>query len=142
MITINPYFNFKGNTEAAFNHYRSVFGGEFATLQRYKDTPEAGSTPAAEQNLIMHIALPIGNGIILMGTDLLDSRGDKVIVGTNLQLSISTESVEETDKIFTALAKGGKETMPLSDTFWGAYFGMCTDRFGVQWMVNYDKNVK
>jgi len=139
MLKINPYLNFAGNTEDAFEFYRSVFGGEFATLQRFRDTPEAGRVPEKEKEMIMHVALPVGDGTTLMGTDALESMGHKLLSGNNIQLSIETDSKDEVDKIFKGLSAGGKVTMPLADTFWGAYFGMVTDRFGVQWMVSYSK---
>lgn len=140
MATLNPYLNFKGNTEEAFNFYKSVFGGEFITIQRFKDTPEGPKLSAADQEKIMHIALPIGNGNILMATDAVESMGQKLEVGNNVHLSLSTESEEETKKLFNAISADGKVTIPLDKMFWGAYFGMCTDKFGVQWMVNYDYN--
>jgi len=138
MATLNPYLNFNGNTEEAFNFYKSVFGGEFITLQRFRDTPEAGKIPANEQDKIMHVALPIGQGNILMATDALESMGQKLVTGNNITLSISADSEAEADKLFNALAAGGQVSMPLEKAFWGAYFGMLTDRFGIQWMVNYD----
>lgn len=140
MATLNPYLNFKGNTEEAFNFYKSVFGGEFITIQRFKDTPEGPKLSAADQEKIMHIALPIGNGNILMATDAVESMGQKLEVGNNVHLSLSTESEEETKRLFNAISADGKITIPLDKMFWGAYFGMCTDKFGVQWMVNYDYN--
>lgn len=140
MKAVNPYLNFPGTTEDAFLFYRSVFGGEFAMLQRFKDTPEKDRVPVHEQDKIMHIALPIGNGTVLMGTDALESMGQHVSMGTNFHLSISTESEEEAKKLFAALSAGGKVTIPLDKMFWGAYFGMCTDQFSVQWMVSYDEN--
>ena len=136
MATINPYLNFKGNTEEAFNFYRSVFGGEFEIIQRFKDTPEAERLPATDHDKIMHIALPIGKNNILMGTDALESAGQTLTQGNNFSLSISTDSDDETGKIFNALSAGGTVTMPLDKMFWGSYFGMCTDKFGVQWMVS------
>ena len=139
MATINPYLNFLGNTEEAFNFYKSVFGGEFAMLQRFKDTPEADKVPVNEREMIMHIALPIGKGNVLMATDALESMGHKITMGTNISLSVSAESKEEADKLFNGLSEGGKIDMPLQDMFWGAYFGMCKDKFGIQWMVNFDK---
>ena len=142
MPTINPYLNFNGNTEEAFNFYKSVFGGEFITLQRFKDTSEAGKMSASDGEKIMHISLPIGQGNILMATDALESMGHKLTIGNNFSLSINTESEEETTKLFNALSAGGKIEMPLQKTFWGAYFGMFADKFGIQWMVNYDYNSK
>src|SRR6266550_699918 len=98
MITINPYLNFPGNTEEAFNFYRSVFGGDFAALQRFKDTPEAGKLPPGDAEKIMHVSLPIGKGNILMGTDALESMGHKLTIGNNFSLSVSAESEKEADK--------------------------------------------
>lgn len=138
MATMNPYLNFMGNTEEAFNFYRSVFSGEFITLQRFKDTHEAEKLPANDQEKIMHIALPIGKDNILMGTDALESMGHTLTVGNNFSISIDTESEEEATRLFNRLAEGGQVTMPLDKAFWGAYFGMLTDQFGIQWMVSYD----
>ncbi len=137
MATLNPYLNFAGNTEQAFTFYRSVFGGDFTTLQRFKDTPEAGRVPEKEKDMLMHVSLPVGKGNSLMATDALDSMGHKLIAGNNIQLSLEAESKDEAEKLFKGLSAGGKVTVPLKDTFWGAYFGMLTDRFGIQWMVNY-----
>ncbi|WP_207434352.1 VOC family protein [Sabulibacter ruber] len=137
MATIQPYLNFPGNTEEAFTFYKSVFGGEFLALQRFKDTTEADRIPAHEQDKIMHIALPIGPGVILMGTDSLESMGQNLTIGNNFHLSIDTDSREEADKLFSALSAGGKTTMPIQDVFWGSYFGMLIDKFGIQWMVSY-----
>jgi PhnB protein len=138
MAAINSYLNFMGNTEEAFNFYKSVFGGEFAMLQRFKDTPESDKLSAGDQNKLMHIALPIGNRNVLMGTDALESMGHTITFGNNFSLSISADSKEEAEKIFNGLAEGGDVEMPLQDTFWGAYFGMAADKFGIKWMVNYD----
>lgn len=140
MATLNPYLNFNGNSEEAFNFYKSIFGGEFAMVQRFKDTPESGKIPAKDQNKIMHIALPIGKGNILMATDALESMGQKLTPGNNFHLSFSADSEAETEKLFKGLSAGGKVVVPLSKQFWGAYFGMCTDKFGVQWMVSFDAN--
>lgn len=139
MATINPYLNFPGNTEEAFNFYKSVFGGEFTMIQRFKETPEADKIPASEQDKIMHIALPIGKNM-LMATDALESMGQTLNVGDNISIAIQVDSEEEADKLFNGLSAGGQVTMPLEKVFWGAYFGMCTDKFGVQWMVNHDYN--
>ena len=140
MATINPYLNFPGNTEEAFNFYKSVFGGEFTAIQRFKETPEAGNVPANEQDKIMHIALPIGNGNTLMATDALESMGQTLTTDNNFSIAIQAESEEEADKLFNGISAGGQVTVPLEKAFWGAYFGMCTDKFGIQWMVNYDYN--
>jgi PhnB protein len=140
MKTVNPYLNFPGNAEEAFNFYKSVFGGEFAAVQRFKDTPEADRVPEELKEKLMHIALPIGKGNVLMATDALESMGHKVTAGTNFHLSISADSEEEANKLFTGLSAGGIITVPLAKMFWGAYFGMCTDKFGIQWMVSHDPN--
>ena len=140
MKTVNPYLNFPGNAEEAFNFYKSVFGGEFAMVQRFKDTPEADRVPEDLKEKLMHIALPIGKGNVLMATDALESMGHKVTAGTNFHLSISADSEEEANKLFAGLSAGGIVTVPLAKMFWGAYFGMCTDKFGIQWMVSHDPN--
>ena len=137
MKSINSYLNFPGNTEEAFNFYKSVFGGNFSMVQRFKDTPESGNVPENEKEKLVHISLPMGNGNILMGTDALESQGQKLTVGNNFSLYIEADSKEEAEKLFNGLGKGGKVTMPLADTFWGAYYGMVTDKFGIQWMVGY-----
>ena len=142
MATLNPYLNFAGNTEEAFNFYKSVFGGEFLVVQRFKDTPEAGKIPAAELDKIMHISLPIGKGNTLMATDTLESQGQKLNVGNNIHLSLSPESEAETEQLFKGLSAGGTVIVPLEKAFWGAYFGMFIDKFGITWMVNYDMNQK
>lgn len=141
MVRVNPYLNFNGNTETAFNLYKSVFGGEFAMLQRFKDIPsDPNSEPMSESDLekIMHIALPIGPDYVLMATDALESQGHTLVNGNNISLSISVDNKEEADQIFNGLSVGGEVEMPMTDTFWGAYFGMLTDSFGIKWMVNYD----
>jgi PhnB protein len=138
MATINPYLNFNGKTEEAFKFYKSVFGGEFQTMQRMSETPFADKLPANERNLIMHVALPIGKTAVLMGSDIVESMGHKLNPGNNYSIAVSPDSEQETEKLFKALSAGGKVTMPLEKTFWGAYFGMYEDKFGIQWMVNYD----
>ena len=138
MATVNTYLNFNGNTEEAFNFYKSVFGGEFTTLQRFKDTPHADKIPASEQEKIMHVALPIGKTAVLMATDAVESMGQKISsTGNNYSIAIEAESEDEATKIFKGLSEGGTVTMPLEKTFWNAYFGMFNDKFGIQWMVNY-----
>lgn len=139
MATLNTYLNFNGNTEEVFNFYKSVFGGEFLTLMRFKDTPGCEGMPDAEQNGIMHVALPIGKTSILMGTDVVSGM-EQVKPGTNMSISISTDSEAEADQLFNGLAVGGNVQMPLQKMFWNAYYGMLTDKFGIQWMVNYDYN--
>lgn len=145
MKAINPYLNFNGNTEEVFNFYKSVFGGEFAMLMRFKDVPADvpmdgcvdGEPAQDESNLIMHIALPIGNNV-LMASDV-PSHMSKVTTGTNTSLSINVESKEEADRVFAGLSAGGSVQMPMDTMFWGDYFGMLTDKFGIQWMVNFSE---
>ena len=138
MTTINIYLNFNGNTEEAFNFYKTVLGGEIVMIQRFKDTPEAGQISPADGNKIMHMSMTVGKNMMFMATDSLESKGQKLVIGNNFHISVSTESEEETRKIFDGLSNGGKIDIPLDKMFWGAYFGMCTDKFGVQWMVSYD----
>ncbi len=142
MAKINPYLNFNGNTEEAFNFYKSVFGGEFAAVMRFGETAGCDAMPIAEneKDKIMHIALPIGNGDLLMATDFIESMGQTLVEGNNYSISISAESREEADKLFGGLLEGGKVKMPLADAFWGDYFGMLQDKFGVRWMVSYNEN--
>ena len=140
MAAVNPYLNFAGNTEEAFNFYKSVFGGEFAALMRFKDNQECSAMSESDKERIMHIALPIDNGSILMGTDSLESMGQKLTVGNNFYIALAPDSKEEADRLFNGLSEGGKIEMPLQDMFWGGYFGSFADKFGVQWLVNYDQN--
>lgn len=143
MATINPYIDFNGNAEEAFNFYKSVFGGEFAGVMRWKEMAGAAGCEEMklaenEENKIMHIALPIGDGSILMAFDGIASSGQKHIAGNNFSIAVGADSKEELEKLFNAMAEGGTVTMPLADAFWDAYFGMCTDKFGIQWLFNYD----
>lgn len=139
MATINPYLNFPGNTEEAFNFYKSVFGGDFnGGIYRFRDTPEAEKLSEADKNKVMHVSLPIGNRNILMGTDALESMGFKVNNGNNFYIAITPESREEADRLFKGLSAGGVVEMEMQDTFWGAYYGSFQDKFGIRWMINYD----
>ena len=138
MVTINPYLNFPGTAEEAFNFYRSIFGGEFVSFMRFSDTPEGSNVSEGDKHKLMHISLPIGKGNILMATDSIEGMGMVQIKGNNFQLAVGTESEDEADTIFIGLAKGGMVTVPLTKAFWGAYFGMLIDKFGISWMVSYD----
>ncbi len=138
MPKLNTYLIFPGNTEEAFNFYKSVFGGEFMMVVRFKDMPMEGITiPAADQNKIMHIGLSIGKDNFLMAADTLDSHGQKLVQGNNYYICIAPDSKEEADKLFNALSAGGKIENPIADQPWGDYYGSFTDKFGVQWMVDY-----
>jgi PhnB protein len=136
---INPYLNFNGNTEEAFNFYKSVFGGEFVMLQRFKDAPDGDKLPEGTQNKVMHVSLPIGKNNILMGTDACESMGFKLAFGNNTYLCLGPDSREETERVFNALAEGGEVEAPLNDTFWGAYYGSVKDKYGVHWMLNFQE---
>ncbi|MBX7169814.1 MAG: VOC family protein [Pyrinomonadaceae bacterium] len=141
MAKINPYLTFNGNSEEVFNFYKSVFGGEFATFMRFGDMPAQDGCPEisdSDKAKIMHVALPLSDGHVLMASDAIGEQADSVESGNNISLSVSADSKEEADKLFNGLSDSGTVTMPISDTFWGAYFGMCKDQFGINWMVNYD----
>jgi PhnB protein len=142
MAQINPHINFNGNAEEAFTFYKSVFGGEFAKIMRFKDLASA-EFPVAENeaNKIMHIALPIGKNI-LMANDVPDILGKTNENENRSKISISAESREEADKLFNGLSVGGTIEMPISDSPWGSYFGMFRDKYGIEWMVDYDANYK
>lgn len=141
MAAINPYLIFDGNCEEAFLFYKSVFGGEFPYVGRFSEVPSAEGMSVSEKeaNKIMHITLPISKETVLMGSDAPESYGEKTIFGTNISISINTDSKEEADTIFNGLSAGGTVEMPMNQTFWGAYFGMFTDKFKIKWMVNFDE---
>ena len=136
MATINPYLNFNGNTEEAFNFYKSVFGGEFEMVLRFKDMEVPGQS-MGDPNLIMHIALPISKETVLMGSDV-PSEFPQAVTGSNVSLSYNPDSKEAADKVYNALSAGGTVTMPMDNAPWGAYFGMCNDKYGIQWMINFN----
>lgn len=138
MATMNPYLNFDGNAEEAFNFYKSVIGGEFSNVQKFKDMPGSEKMSADDGNKIMHIALPLSDGHILMASDTIESMGHKLIVGNNVYINLSPDSEEEADRLFNGLSSGGKVEMALQKTFWGAYYGSFADKYGVQWMINYE----
>lgn len=138
MTKLNTYLNFAGNTEEAFKFYKSVFGGEFTSVVRFKDMPMEGvKIPKKDGDKIMHIGLPIGKDSVLMATDTLESLGQKLVQGNNVYISIHPDSKEEADMIFESLSPGGTVEMPIADQPWGDYYGSIKDKFGVQWMVNY-----
>jgi PhnB protein len=140
MATFNIYLNLPGTSEEAFNFYKSVLGGEFLTIMRYKDSPEGPKTPDNLKDKIMHIALPIGKGNTLMATDSMEGMGPKMTWGNNVAISVNPESEGEARKIFDGLSAGGTVFVPLAKAFWGGLFGMFVDKFGINWMVNYDEN--
>ena len=137
MATINPHINFNGNAEEAFNFYKSVFGGEFAKIMRFKDLASA-EFPVAEHeaNKIMHIALSIGNNV-LIGNDVPQSMGPTNENENRSKISITAESKEEADRLFHGLSEGGKIEVPIEESPWGSYFGMFRDKYGIEWMVDF-----
>ncbi len=134
-MALNTYLTFDGNCREAFEFYRSVFGGEFAEFRTFGDGPPDMPVSEAEKNHVLHVALPIGSSV-LMGSDS-SSSAPPLAVGNNFSLSIEVESREQCDELFAKLSAGGSVIMPLQEMFWGAYFGQCTDRFGINWMVDY-----
>ena len=141
-MTVNPYLNFNGTCEEAFNQYKSIFGGEFSYVGRYSDMPADPNHPISEEdkNIIMHMSLPLANGSVLMGSDAGGEWASNIVVGANVTLSLNATSKEEADRVFNALADGGVVTMPMNATFWGDYFGMCIDKFGINWMMSFNEN--
>ncbi|MCC7523423.1 MAG: VOC family protein [Chitinophagaceae bacterium] len=139
MAQINPYLHFNGNAEDAFNFYKSVFGGEFVMVVRFKDMQMA-EQPISENEAdkIMHISLPIGKHSVLMGSDTPEFMGRHNENENRSKISISAESKEEADRLFSGLSAGGKIEMPIADSPWGSYFGMFRDKFGFEWMVDFD----
>lgn len=136
MARVSTYLNFRGTTEEAFLLYRKAFGTEFLDLRRMGDAPSGEPLTEEEGRLVMHVALPTLGDHVLMGTDILESRGDDVTVGTNVSINLEPDTRAETERIFAVLADGGDVTAPLAEMFWGGYFGSLTDRFGVRWMFN------
>jgi uncharacterized protein YndB with AHSA1/START domain/uncharacterized glyoxalase superfamily protein PhnB len=142
-MKLNTYLNFAGNAEEAFKFYKLVLGGEFRNITRFKDMPMPGVTIAKnDENKIMHIALPVGKDDVLMASDILEGFGHKLVVGNNVTVSIFPDSREEADRLFKQLSAGGQVEMPLGNQSWGDYYGACTDKFGVRWMVDYTYSKK
>jgi PhnB protein len=137
MKVVNPYLNFPDNTEEAFNFYKSVFGGEFSLVMRMKDA-QGMPVPQGQEEKIMHIALPLNSGQVLMASD--NCNASTFREGNNYYISIHADSVEEGQKLFNALAEGGKPAHPFEKQFWGAWHGNLSDKYGVNWMVNYEGN--
>ena len=137
MKNIDFYLHFNGNSEEAMNFYKNVFGGDFIAVQRYKDVP--GSEKMSEENRekMIHISLRISASTTLMASDSITEMGDHIVFGNNYHICLQASGEKEADKIFASLSDEGKIEMPMNKTFWGAYFGMCVDRFGIQWMISY-----
>ena len=138
MALINPHINFNGNAEEAFNFYKSVFGGEFAQVVRFKDIPNSDFVPAEnEAEKVMHIALPIGQNV-LMGNDVPESMGKVNEMENRSKIYVGAESREEADKFFNGLSAGGTVEVPMGESPWGSYFGMFRDKYGIEWMVDFN----
>ena len=133
-MSLSTYLTFNGNCREAFEFYRSVFGTEFVVLSTFAEAPEDMEVPDADRDKVMHVTLPIGSSV-LMGSDN-DPAGPPVVVGNNFSISVDTEGREESDDLIGKLAAGGTVSMPMQETFWGSYFGICTDKFGINWMVS------
>ena len=138
MTTISPWINFNGNAEEAFTFYKSVFGGEFTKVTRFKDVAGGDQVAELDADKIMQIVLPIGNGNMLIGNDVPEFMGKVNEKENRSKISISTESKEEADKLFNGLSAGGEIEMPMTDSPWGSYFGMFRDKYGIEWMVDFD----
>lgn len=137
-MKVNPYLNFPGNAAEAFALYRSVFGGELSSHVRFGDMPMEGvDIPEADRDKAMHIALPLGEGNVLMASDALESFGQQLQPGNTVHVSVHPDTRADADRIFNGLSADGKVEMPIADQAWGDYYGACTDRFGIRWMVNH-----
>lgn len=141
MTQINPYLTFKNNCEEAFDFYREVFGGEFLGVMRMGDMQMPQPIPDEAKDLIMHIALPIGQGSILMGSDAPENCGgpEPFQRGNNMSIALAPDSKEDADRFHSRLSDGGRSDMPMSMAPWGDYFGMATDRYGIQWLINFSE---
>lgn len=137
MKNVDFYLHFNGNSEIAMTFYKKVFGGEFLTVQRYKDMPGSEKMTEADREKMIHISLKITEQSTLMASDVVTKMDEGVRFGNNYHLCLQAESQKEADKLFNALSDNGRIEMPMNKTFWGAYFGMCIDQFGVQWMINF-----
>lgn len=143
-MKIHAYLNFEDRTEEAFRFYEQVLGGKLTEIHRFGIMPPQGGVEltAEQKNRVMHVALQLPDGQMIMGSDTLAGMGPKRVEGNNFSMSVHPTSRQEADRIFNALAEGGRVTMPMADQFWGDYFGSLTDRFGINWMVNYTDPVK
>ncbi|HEX9509158.1 MAG TPA: VOC family protein [Puia sp.] len=131
------YLHFKGNSQEAFSFYKSIFGGQFITAQRFKDVPGGEKMSKNNQEKMMHISLKISPYTTLMATDMMENEENELKFGNNFHICLQADNEKEANKLFQSLSKDGRIEMPMNKTFWGAYFGMCQDRFGILWMINY-----
>jgi PhnB protein len=143
MSKVSIYLNFQGKTEEAFNFYKSIFNSEFsAPLMRIKDSPPQPGAPTlseAEMNSVMHVAMPILGGTVIMGSDMIESMGHKLMIGNNTTINLEPDTKEETYRLFDALSAGGSDIAPMSEQFWG-HWGCCLDKYGIRWMFNWAQN--
>jgi PhnB protein len=135
---VNVYLNFKGTTESAFKYYQSIFGGEFQMVQRYKEVPGLPPMSPIDGDKLMHIALPITSNLVIHGTDSVDGMGPMLVMGNNVSLMVEADTKQDADRFFKLLSAGGSDLQPMKDEFWGDYYGQCTDKFGLKWMVDYE----
>ena len=141
MATINPWINFNGNAEEAFTFYKSVFGGEFTKVVRFKDIASAEfPVPEKEENKIMHIALPLSDGSVLMANDVPEFMGKVNEKENRSKIVVSAESKEEAEKLFNGLSVGGEVEGPMGDSPWGSYAGMFRDKYGIEWIIEFSTN--
>ena len=137
MLGTDIYLHFNGNSLEVFSFYKSIFGGEFIIAQRFKDVPGGEKMSPDNQDRMMHIALKISPHTTLMATDMMANEENELKLGNNIHICLQAESEKEADRLFQSLSKDGRIEMPMNKTFWGAYFGMCQDKFGILWMINY-----
>ncbi|MEW6772647.1 MAG: VOC family protein [Bacteroidota bacterium] len=144
MASVSIYLNFMGNCEEAFDFYKKVFQSEFTTpIMRMRDIPDSNfvnTLSESDKNKVMHVALPIVGGTLLMGTDMLESMGHQLIQGNNITINLNLDSREQADKLYQKLSEGGSDCVAPHDEFWG-YWGVCKDKFGIRWMFNVAKSV-
>ena len=137
MKNVDFYLHFNGNGEKAMNFYKKVFGGEFIRAQRYKEIPGSEKMSDEDKEKMVHISLKLTDNTVLMASDVVTRMDDKVVFGNNYHICLHANSEKEADKLFNSLSEEGKIEMPMNKTFWGAYFGMCADQFGILWMISY-----
>lgn len=142
MITLDPYLNFPGNTEEAFAFYKRVFKSEYSAFIRYGDMPASEKMSKEDRDRVMHVALPIGGHNVLLGTDVMESPNQSLVQGENFHIRISLDDKSEAIRIFEALNEGGQVILPLTNESWSELFGMCRDKFGIQWMISFNSPVK
>ena len=143
MPILNPYLCFNGNCEEAFNFYKSIFGGEFIYFARFsempKDDPNCETMSDEDANKVMHVSLPLSKETVLMGCDNPNQKEKPTNFGDNISLTLNAKDKSEADRLYSALSQKGIPMMPMSDTFWGSYFGMLQDQFGINWMIDYSE---